>query len=136
MKNIIYLTLAAFSLTVFAGPTNVDTKERTKKWEKTVEAPKVGKVRMKFAYAGEPLAKPADLTVYVKCDGMKKEIQTYYRDICWVNTYEYEKGDKALLFQVTTARVDNDSKVWCDQFTDEKIEVEKACQDAFAKGGK
>jgi len=136
MKNLIYITLAAFSLSVFAGPITVETKERTKKWTKTVDAPKVGKVKMKFAYAGEPLAKPADLTVTIKCDGMKKEQQAYYRDICWVNTYEYEKGDKALLFQVTTARVDKDSKVWCDQFTDEKIEVEKVCQDAFKKGEK
>lgn len=91
---------------------------------------------MKFAYAGEPLAKPADVTIFLKCDGMKKELQVYYRDVCWVNQYEYIPGDKALAFQVTTARVDATSKVYCDQFTDETLKLEQLCADAFKKGEK
>lgn len=117
----------------FAAPTvaeEIKIKDFRKNFEKKIDDPKLGQIRIKYKYAGEPQAKPADVTIFLKCNGAKKETQIYYDDICQLNKYEY--SGKILTFQLQKARVDETSKVWCDQYLDESLKLEEICAKASA----
>ncbi len=118
-------TLMIFAISISVEAEQTKIKDIHKSFEKKIDDPKVGKIRLKYKWAGEPQAKPADVTVFLKCVGAKKEKQIYYDDICQINHYEY--SGKILTFQVQKARVDDTSKVWCDQFLDETLKLEEIC---------
>lgn len=120
------LLILSFGFLFPAHGAETQVKDFRKSFEKKFDDPKLGVVRIKYKYAGEPQAKPADVTVFLKCNGEKKEKQIYYSDICQLNKYEY--SDKILTFQVQKARVDDTSKVWCDQFLDETLKLEDLCK--------
>lgn len=118
--------LMAMGFVFHSGASEIQVKDFRKSFEKKFDDPKLGFVRIKYKYAGEPQAKPADVTIFLKCNGEKKEKQIYYADICQLNKYEY--SDKILTFQVQKARVDDTSKVWCDQYLDETLKLEDLCK--------
>lgn len=104
----------------------IKIKDFRKSFEKKIDDPKLGLIRIKYKYAGEPQAKPADVAIFLKCNGAKKEKQIFYADICQLNHYEY--SGKTLTFQIQKARVDETSKVWCDQYVDETIKFDELCK--------
>jgi hypothetical protein len=108
-------------------------KEMGKNFDKKMDAAGVGKLRLKYRYIGEPIAKPADLTVSVQCQGMKKELKIEAMDMCSLTKYDYVAHEKTLNIEAQTARVETNGKVYCDQKLEKSISVGDFCRDQARK---
>lgn len=116
------------------SPVNETIAELPKKTDlpqdfvKNIDATGVGKLRVEYKDYGDPVSAPANLNVFLKCDGSKKEILVSHLGMCMVRSYQYVKEDKTLKLAVMKERV-NHSAAFCDVAEEEEFDIGQACKD-------
>lgn len=131
MRYFIFLLLAVTINS--ANGEEVKPENITKDFKKLIAAPGVGKIRLVYEYSGEPISSPARLSVYIRCEDMKKELKVEELNLCSVNKYDYADKQKTLDLDLQFARVDFSSKVFCDRNEVRSLDLGEFCTKAWEK---
>lgn len=105
------LILSFIFLALSAG-----AKPKYGNFEKHVNIPDVGELKVIYKFFGEPIARPRAFSIYVKCAGKKEFDPVGQYQMCELSNYEIDVKAKKLTIDYVDARVEPTTGVaTCDQ---------------------
>lgn len=118
----IQILAVLFGAFAFAG-------EPTPDFDRQIFANGIGPVRLVYKYTGDPVIRPTELEIWVRCGSNKQWKPVGHLEMCNLGKYSYDPATKTLNVKYQDGRVNAQTgEVFCDQIGENKISLANICK--------